>query len=40
MRRGISRSQFYDDVLEVTAEERAKMAKAPFDLENYKVFGH
>ena len=27
---------FYDDVLEVTAEERAKMAKAPFNLENYK----
>ena len=27
---------FYDDVLEVSAEERAKMAKAPFDLENYK----
>ena len=27
---------FYDDVLEVSAEERAKMSKAPFDLENYK----
>lgn len=27
---------FYDDVLEVTDEERAKMAKAPFDLETYK----
>lgn len=27
---------FYDDVLEVSAEERAKMAKAPFDLEAYK----
>lgn len=27
---------FYDDVLEVSAEERAKMAKAPFNLENYK----
>ena len=27
---------FYDDVLEVSAEERAKMAKAPFDEEAYK----
>ena len=27
---------FYDDVLEVSAEERAKMAKAPFNLENYQ----
>lgn len=27
---------FYDDVLEVNAEERAKMAKAPFNLENYQ----
>lgn len=27
---------FYDDVLEVTDEERAKMAEAPFDLEQYK----
>ena len=27
---------FYDDVLEVSAEERAKMAQAPFNLENYK----
>ena len=27
---------FYDDVLEVSEEERAKMAKAPFDLEAYK----
>lgn len=27
---------FYDDVLEVTNEERAKMAEAPFDLEQYK----
>ncbi len=27
---------FYDDVLEVTDEERAKMAEAPFDLEAYK----
>jgi acetylornithine deacetylase/succinyl-diaminopimelate desuccinylase-like protein len=27
---------FYDDVLELTSEERAEMAKAPFDLEAYK----
>lgn len=27
---------FYDDVLEVTNEERAKMAKAPFDSDVYK----
>ena len=27
---------FYDDVLEVSAEERALMAKAPFNLETYK----
>jgi len=27
---------FYDDVLEVSGEERAEMAKAPFDLEAYK----
>ena len=27
---------FYDDVLEVSAAERAKMAEAPFDLEAYK----
>ena len=27
---------FYDDVLEVSDEERAKMAKAPFDLGEYK----
>lgn len=27
---------FYDDVLEVSDEERAKMAEAPFDLEQYK----
>jgi len=27
---------FYDDVLTVDAEERAEMAKAPFDLNNYK----
>ena len=27
---------FYDDVEELTKEERAEMAKAPFSLENYK----
>jgi acetylornithine deacetylase/succinyl-diaminopimelate desuccinylase-like protein len=27
---------FYDDVLEVSDEERKEMAKAPFDLEQYK----
>jgi len=27
---------FYDEVLEVTAEERQKMAEAPFDIEVYK----
>jgi len=27
---------FYDDVIEVSDEERAKLAKAPFNLENYK----
>lgn len=27
---------FYDDVLEVSAEERALMAQAPFDIEAYK----
>lgn len=27
---------FYDDVLEISAEERAKMAKAPFNIETYK----
>jgi acetylornithine deacetylase/succinyl-diaminopimelate desuccinylase-like protein len=27
---------FYDDVLIVTDEERAEMAKAPFDLDHYK----
>lgn len=27
---------FYDDVLEATLDERALMAKAPFDLEEYK----
>ena len=27
---------FYDDVMEVSAEERSKMAKAPFDLKKYQ----
>ncbi len=27
---------FYDDVMEVSQEERAGMAKAPFNLDNYK----
>ncbi len=27
---------FYDDVLEISAEERADMARAPFNLEEYK----
>ncbi len=27
---------FYDDVMEVSSEERKEMAKAPFDLERYK----
>jgi acetylornithine deacetylase/succinyl-diaminopimelate desuccinylase-like protein len=27
---------FYDDVIEISMEERAAMAKAPFNLENYK----
>lgn len=27
---------FYDDVLDVSVEERAKMAEAPFNLDNYK----
>ncbi len=27
---------FYDDVAEVSAEDRAELAKAPFDLEEYK----
>ncbi len=29
---------FYDDVLEVSKEDRAEMARAPFDLEEYKRF--
>lgn len=27
---------FYDDVIELSSEERAEMAKAPFSLDNYK----
>ncbi len=27
---------FYDDVIEISMEERQKMAKAPFNLEAYK----
>lgn len=29
---------FYDDVVELSAEDRAQLARAPFDLENYKKF--
>ena len=29
---------FYDDVVELTAKERAMLAKAPFDIEDYKKF--
>ncbi|MBO8448092.1 MAG: dipeptidase [Bacteroidetes bacterium] len=29
---------FYDDVVELSAEDRAKLARAPFDLEEYKKF--
>ncbi|AFM06088.1 acetylornithine deacetylase/succinyldiaminopimelate desuccinylase-like deacylase [Bernardetia litoralis DSM 6794] len=32
----ITVDNFYDDVAEVSAEERAEMAKAPFSLEEYK----
>ncbi|MDT0605772.1 dipeptidase [Croceitalea rosinachiae] len=32
----ITVDRFYDKVEEVSAEERAEMAKAPFDLEDYK----
>lgn len=35
-RNEITIPHFYDDVLVISAEERALMAKAPFDLENYK----
>ncbi|MEI7595602.1 MAG: dipeptidase [Bacteroidota bacterium] len=27
---------FYDDVIEISTEERAEMAKAPFNIDNYK----
>ena len=29
---------FYDDVVELSAEDRAKLARAPFNLEEYKKF--
>ena len=29
---------FYDDVAELSAEDRAQLARAPFDLEEYKEF--
>ena len=29
---------FYDDVVELSAEDRAQLARAPFDLEEYKRF--
>lgn len=29
---------FYDDVVELSAEDRARLARAPFDLEEYKKF--
>ena len=29
---------FYDDVVELSAEDRAELARAPFDLEEYKKF--
>lgn len=29
---------FYDDVVELSAEDRAKLARAPFDMEEYKAF--
>ncbi len=29
---------FYDDVVELSAEDRAQLARAPFDLEEYKKF--
>lgn len=31
---------FYDDVAELSAEDRAKLARAPFDLQEYKDFLH
>ena len=29
---------FYDDVVELSAEERAEMAKRPFNIDNYKAY--
>ena len=29
---------FYDDVVELSAEDRAKLARAPFDIDEYKRF--
>ena len=29
---------FYDDVVELSADDRAKLARAPFDLDDYKKF--
>ena len=29
---------FYDDVVELSAEDRAKLSRAPFDIEEYKEF--
>ena len=29
---------FYDDVVELSAEDRAKLSRAPFDMEEYKEF--
>lgn len=29
---------FYDDVVDLSAEDRAKLARAPFDIEEYKKF--
>ncbi len=29
---------FYDDVVELSAEDRAQLARAPFDLDEYKAF--
>lgn len=34
----ISIEGFYDDVVELTPEERAQFARAPFDMEEYKEF--
>ena len=29
---------FYDDVVELSAEDRAMLARAPFDMDEYKAF--